>query len=265
MKLSRKETDNLLVKLRQKYDDYARDFSGAFFNREEFERRLLHAQRNKMDISAFLLAEIQNFEKLRESFDSKRNRQSFSETVDRVLEEQLSRVRKYPKRSFHPRAGVEESHMYGALCDLADRYIPVIRILTDDAVVRSQAVVIENRVSEFVSFSQKRLAPRTEDHALVLSRRGVSELEIEKSRNTFLKESAFLLDEIIVFCEGLMENRIDGLDMPVQFSRSNESPHRKKALTGIFSSLTGYGALIAIKEYCEQVIDDFRLSAFRAR
>lgn len=265
MKLSKKETENLLSKLRGRYDDYARNYSEQYFNREEFERRYLYAQQNRMDLSAFLLAEVSNFEKLKESFDTKQNKHSFSEQVDRVIEEQLERLKSYPKREFHPRAGIEESHMYGALVLLAEHYFPVVRIISTDLSLRNHISRIEERISQFVLPSAKKLAPRTEDHALILSRRGVTELEIEKSKNNYLKEAAFLLNDVIEFCESLMESKVDGLDMPIQFSRSHESGKRKKILSQNFSSLTGYGAVMKIRDYCAQVISDFRLSAFRAR
>lgn len=265
MKLSRKETDHLLLKLREKYDSYSFEFSEKYFNREEFEKRLLYAQQNRMDIAAFLLAEVANFEKLKDSFDRKKEKSSFSEKIDRVIEEQLERLQKYPKIEFHPRAGIEESHMYGALTLFADEIFPVMWILSDDFQIRTAIGELDDSLGTFVSMSRERLAPKTEDHALLLSRPGVREVEAEKSKNNYLKEAAFYFHKIIDFCDTLVEKRVEGLDMPLQFSRSHESSARKKALAKQFSNLTGFGALMKIREYCEGVISDFRLSAFRTQ
>jgi hypothetical protein len=183
MKITRKETANLLTKLRDKYDTYARDYSESYFNREEFEKRLLYAEQNRMDLSAFLLAEIANFEKLKDSFDefqNKKNKQSFSEKIDIVIEEQLKQLKKYPKKAFHPRVGIEEAHMYGALTLLAEFYFPVLRLLSNEYDYKLAVEKIESKIEYFVLPTGSKLAPRTEDHALLLSRSGLREIDIEK-------------------------------------------------------------------------------------
>lgn len=72
MSLSTEEIDKLIVKLRKRYDEYSKKHSATWFNRNLFEERLRMAKENRMNLEGFILAEISNFEKVRERFEKKR-------------------------------------------------------------------------------------------------------------------------------------------------------------------------------------------------
>ena len=73
MSLSKEEQLGLVDKLRSRYDEYAKKFSPAWFNRPAFEERYRMAIVNDMDIEAFILAEVANFEKIRERYEKKKH------------------------------------------------------------------------------------------------------------------------------------------------------------------------------------------------
>lgn len=75
--LSDSEIEILISKLRNKYDTYAAQYSPRWFNKEAFEERLQVALRNKIDLEAFIVAEIAHFETLRKRFDEKKNERQF--------------------------------------------------------------------------------------------------------------------------------------------------------------------------------------------
>ena len=126
MPLSDKETESLIEKIRAKYDQYAAKHNPRWFDRDAFEERLQVALRNRMDIEGFILAEIANFEKIKESYEKKKNNQSFSQQVDRIIEEHTEMIREYPDIEFHPKAGFEIRQMYGALTRLLRVYLPIL-------------------------------------------------------------------------------------------------------------------------------------------
>jgi len=263
MKLSEKEMVELLQRIRDRYDEYSKKHNASWFNRSSFEERVTFAYENRMDMSAFLLAEIANFEKLKEKYEKRKDQGSFSQKVDRIIEEQLERISKYPRMEFHPRCGVEISHMYGALYDLADRLYPVLWIVVTDVSNRGKLQKLENELFQFSQPNLGRLPGFTEDYALLLSRPGINELDIEKGKNNYLKEAAFLLHKIADFCDYLVRNPDANFEHPVNFSRGYESADKKKKLTEEFGALTGFGAIFKIRHYCEDLISDFRLGAFR--
>lgn len=263
MPLSQKEIDGLVLKLRERYREYAEKFNPTWFNRDAFEERLSMAKRNRMNMEGFILAEISNFEKVREKYEKKRSQKSFSEEVDRIIEENIARIRKYPEIQFHPRAGVEITHFYGALQDLIFVYIPIFRVVLNDSTHRRIIDGIEERL-EFLALPRGNLpSRRIETHALVLDRKGTPEIEIERDRNEYLKAGAFILHELADFTEGLLENRNPDWELPLRLDKLFLEESRRKRVVNVFSGTTGYGAILRVSEYAGCVIDDFRLRAIR--
>ena len=104
MAMSDDEIDRLIEKLKQKYADYSAK-NPTWFNYDAFRDRLLVAVKNRMNREAFILAEIANFEKTREKYEKKKSQKSFSEQVDRIIDEQTARIKKYPcAHKNHPSA-----------------------------------------------------------------------------------------------------------------------------------------------------------------
>ncbi|MGL4370388.1 MAG: hypothetical protein ACRCUT_12075 [Spirochaetota bacterium] len=265
MSLSAEELNALCEKLRNRYDEYAKKYSPVWFNRQEFESRFTSAKRNRMDIEGFILAEISNFEKVRERYESKRKqKESFTKKVDAIIEENLSRIKKYPSMEFHPRAGIEIRYLYGALAELSQGYMPVLWLICTDYHKKNLITGMEHSLQQFALPRGSKPPAAIEDHILLLNRATVTELEIEKGRSTYMKESAFMLYDIITFCDSILSGRsTTELENPVRFDKAFFSPDVKKRVIDLFSDSTGYGAIVKIKDRCGEILSDFRLTAFR--
>ncbi|MFC1670122.1 hypothetical protein ACFL20_06980 [Spirochaetota bacterium] len=265
MSLSKKEVEKIIKKLREKYSGYADKYGPTWFDLHGFEERYEMARKNKMNMEGFVLAEITNFEKVKQKYDEKKNETSFSEQVDRIIEENTEKIKKYPEIKFHNSAGLEISHFYGAMVDFACIYFPVLWILSDDKAIKDQLFQYEDVVSFLGSPGGDKPAKRIEDHVFLLKRKESSELEIEKDRNDYLKESAFILHDIIDFCDGLIESRNQILENPLRMDKLYLSESRKRDIVSKFTGLTGYGAVLKVREYAVAIINDFRLSSFRRK
>jgi hypothetical protein len=264
MSLTHDELTGLLEKLRARYDEYAKEFSPSWFNRLAFEERYQMAIKNDMDIEAFILAEVANFEKIRERYAKKKTeKETFTKKVDKIIEDNFARIRKYTEINFHPDAGLEMKYLYGALADLAQYYIPVLWLIFADYQRRNKITELEHRLQRYALPRGTRPPTAIEDHILLINRQGVTDMEIEKGRNGYLKECAFLLYDIIEFCDSFIVNRLSDLDMPVTFEKLICSPEVNQRIVSIFSESTGYGALMKIRELCEEILNDFRLAAFK--
>ena len=263
MALTETEIQRLIEKLREKYHDYAGRQNARWFNVEPFEERLQMALRNRMNLEGFILAEITAFEKLRERYDKKKNEKPFSATVDSIIEENTARIKRYPRIEFHPRAGLEISHFYGAMAGFALYYFPVMWLLDLDESLKKALFRFEDNLNFLAIPQGSRPSKRIGDHMLVLSRQGIRELDIERDASDYLKMSAILLHEIIDFCQGLLDRRNSDWEVPLGFSKLYVEDTRKKKIVDIFSGTTGYGALITVSSYARDIIEDFRLKAFR--
>ena len=265
MPLKKEEIDGLVKKLRERYKEYSEKHNRTWFDLDAFDRRLSMAIRSRMNLEGFILAEISNFEKLKERYDKKKREKenSFSKEVNKIIEENTARIKKYPAILFHSRCDIEISHFYGALSHLAIELFPVFWLIAPDGSIKNRVNEIEGRLSQLAVPRGEKQPLRIADHVLMLNRPGVKDIEIEKDRNDYLKEGAFLLHEVIEFCDWLIEIKNDEWNYPIQFRKLFIEEGRKKRIFENFRDMTGFGAILKVREYALSVIDDFRLSAFK--
>ena len=265
MSLNKTEIDKLVKKIRDKYADYSRKYNSTWFNLDAFDERLSLAINKRMNLEGFILAEITNFEKLKEKYESRKKAKenNFTKEVDRIIEENLTRIKKYPPVIFHPSCGLEISHFYGAMLEFNDYYFPVLRILVQDSGHKNFLFKLEDRTEFLVASSGRGASRRIDDHILVLNRPGVKDIEIERDRNNYLKECAFLLHDIIDFCDGLIDSADEEWSSPLSFTKFFIEERKKRQIVDNFKGLTGYGAFLKVRDSASAIIDDFRLSAFR--
>ncbi len=264
MSLSNEEIDRLIMKLRQRYKEYSEKYNPVWFNIEAFEQRYIMALENKMNLEGFILAEISNFEKVKEKYDKKVKRRNFSEKVDNMIKENLGRILKYPKIKFHPSADLEMCHFYGAIQEFTLYIFSILWIIIKDPKIKSRVDDFEYKLTELSIPKGKSPAKRINDHLLLLSRKDVKEIEIERDKNEYLKESAFILHQIIDFCDELIREKEPQWEMPLKFDGLYIEDKRKKRTIKEFSELTGYGAILKVKESALNIIEDFRLKAFKS-
>ncbi len=265
MSLTTREIELLIKKLRDRYREYGRKYSRAWFNIEAFEERYSLAQQKGMNMEGFALAEITNFEKTRERYEKRKSERPFSKMVEDIMERNAERVKKYPPLYFHSDADLVMVHIYGALEDFTLRRFPILRVLLDDAA----NIDALNRLEEAAAFLAapvgRKHSRRIQDHIMVLSRPGAGGIEAEKDKNSYLRESAFLLHDIIDFCDGLLSIRRAEWETPVRFDRLRIEGKNRKEIAADFSSLTGYGAILEVRNRAAEILEDFRLTAFRKR
>ncbi len=264
MALTEAEIIRLVDKLKARYEEYSRTNS-TWFNREAFDERLAMARANRMNMEGFILAEISNFEKTREKFERKKGAKSFSEKVDRIIEGQLARIKKYPAIAFHPKAGVELTRFYGALSDFTLNVFAILFVISSGKAVKDDIIALDLALRDLAVPRGSRPPRRIEDHAMILGRAGAAEIDIDRDRSDYLKESAFVLHDIVDLCDGLIESRDPEWETPLRFNTLYAEEGRRKKIIKAFSGLTGYGAILEVRERAAAIIEDFRLGAFRRK
>ena len=268
MGLTEKEIDLLIKKVREKYKTAYNEYNSRLFNAEAFEDRFQTALRKRMNLEAFILAEITNFEQLKQKAEEERHpkqpeENTFSRQVNRIFEENTARIKKYQEIRFHPDADIEITHLYGALTEFIKYYFSILWIILNDYQFKDKVHSLDHRFSEFAVSKSRKHPKRIEDHITILTRKGVKEIEIERDRNIFLKEAAFLLHEVIDFMDDIIEIREKEWDNPLKFDKLNIDMEAKKKMLSIFSGTTPYGAILRIRERAEEILKDFRLETFK--
>lgn len=263
MGLGRDEINALLEKLRDRYMEYAAKYSPRFFDSLAFEERFSMAVRNRMDMEAFILAEITNFEQLKAKYEEKQNRGEISRKIDGMIEENLKAVRKYPEIALHPRTGVEFPHFLGAINALAENYLPALWLILTDTTLRTRLNMLEQELADFAVMRGNLPPKKGESLALLLARKETREVDAERARNAYMKECAFILHDIISLCSDILISRDPELELPLRFDKTYQSADRKKKLVASFNGHTGYGCALKVQEAAENIINDFRLKSFK--
>jgi hypothetical protein len=265
MALSNNEVNELINKLREKYKESSEKHHKKWFDIDAFDERLSFAIKNRMNMEGFILAEISNFEKLKSQYEDKKKAKenTFSKEVDKIIEENFARIKKYPQILFHPKSDMEISYIYGALSFFSSYIFPVTRILITDTDLKKNINSLEDRLIFLAEMRGDIHSKRIIDHILLLNRKDIKPIEIEKDSSAYLKESAFLLHDIIDFCDSLIDLKNDEWNYPVTFQKLFIEEGRKKGVIDQFKGMTGYGAVLKIKEYSSGLIEDFRLRAFK--
>ncbi len=270
MGLSGKEIDLLINKLRERYKESAIEYKTRVFNIDAFEDRFQLALKKRMNLEGFILSEIANYEKIKQKLEEEKHPRksegaASSNQINRIIEENTARIKKYNEIQFHPLAGFEIMHFYGALSEFTLYYFSILRSIITDYENKNKLHKFENCLSDFAVPKSNTHPKRIEDHILLLSRRGAKELEIEKDKNDYLKESAFLLHDIADFAESLITIKNKDWENPLKFDRLYAEGKTKKKILSIFTGMTPYGAILKIKEQAEEILKDFRLESFRRR
>ena len=252
------EIEILIAKLRNKYDEYASKYNPRWFNKDAFEERLQIALRNKIDLEAFIVAEIAHFETIRKRYEEKKSESSFSQKVDALIEELTAKIKKYPKIEFHPKAHFEIMHMYGACNQLLELYFPILWIILDD---HTKLYEFEQQLRYLCDYTVKYFSKRIEDHIALLRRQSVKYIEIEKDKNEYLKECAFLLHRIYQWLSDILPQYNNA--HRISFARLYISEEKRKKIIAQFQDDTPSSAIRKIQAYIAGILNDFRLQAFR--
>ena len=270
MALSEKEIDQLIEKIRKKFKEYSKKYTSGWFNVEGFNDRLKIALEKRMNLEGFLLAEVANLEELKDKHEKERRKgketeNPFTEQVNKIIEDNIQRIKKYREIIFHPKAGIEITHFYGAISDFAQNYYIILWTVLREQEYRSALNKFDDSFSFLAAQRGNKHPKRIEDHALLLSRKEIKDLDIERDKNEYLKSSAFLFHDIIAFCEKLIESRNADWETPLRFDKLYIEGKKKDDILKIFSGLTGYGAILKVIESASEIISDFRLEAFRRK
>jgi hypothetical protein len=242
------DIDAAVKKLKSLYRKYAEVYGGKLFDLEKFEERYRDALVRKIDLASFVGAEIDVFERLKKRVETKQparaGRESgptYSDIADRIIEENLEKIRKYRAIDFHPDAEEESKYLLGAVTDFYYDCWNEIRQLLKPCGIRDLNDTIR-RVEEdfyyFVTPARGSYSRAVDDYTIVLARKNAR--DSERASYGFIKKGALLLNN----CHKVVRDGINCLSANPQY--------RSQVKT-----LESQGARLS------RLIEDFRLADIR--
>jgi hypothetical protein len=207
-KLTPGEITAVVEKIRKKYDEYVYQYFKPKSLRHAFEERYLHALRASVDVSSFLLAEIDAIEEL-----IKREEERMvlpppasprTDIAEKVIEENRKRIARYRDSGFHPDASEEARRLLGALQQLADEHWPALASALRETASNMNSLEMLNLDSQL-----RYLASPGRDGTPQFLVRYVGQLKkfprnyaaIDREDKEFILEAAFFLNDVLTILE----------------------------------------------------------------
>ena len=250
-KLTPHEISRAVEKIRRRYDEYIYKYFKPRTIKNAFEDRYIEAIKASTDISNFLMAEISAVEELIRREEERVGSghpeepapESVTERVERMVEENLARMRKYPEVPFHPVASEELRRLLGAMCRLEEKHwgrlAPCLR---HTASCRSSLTMLnlEGKLRHLAARGSDGVPSGLSRYMYHANRFPRNYLAIDREEKEYILESAFLLHDL-----GEILERVDA-NYP-QLEEGSRSGLRE------------------IQAFIQGIIRDFRLKEFKRK
>jgi len=250
-KLTPNEISRAVEKIRRRYDEYIYKYFKPRTIKNAFEDRYIEAIKASTDISNFLMAEISAVEELIRREEERVGSghpeepapESVTERVERMVEENLARMRKYPEVPFHPVASEELRRLLGAMCRLEEKHWEVLTTcLRNTAYYRSSLTMLnlEGKLRHLAARGSDGVPSGLSRYMYHANRFPRNYLAIDREEKEYILESAFLLHDL-----GEILERVDA-NYP-QLEEGSRSGLRE------------------IQAFIQGIIRDFRLKEFKRK
>jgi hypothetical protein len=250
-KLTPNEISRAVEKIRRRYDEYIYKYFKPRTIKNAFEDRYIEAIKAATDISNFLMAEISAVEELIRREEERVGsgqpgepaQESVTERVERIVEENLARMRKYPEVPFHPVASEELRRLLGAMCRLEEKHWEVLTTcLRNTAYYRSSLTMLnlEGKLRHLAARGSDGVPSGLSRYLYHANRFPRDYLAIDRQEKEYILESAFLLHDL----EEILERVEANYPQLEEGSRSG---------------------LREIQAFIQGVIRDFRLKEFKRK
>lgn len=210
-KLTPGEISSSVEKIRKRYDEYISKFFKLKSLRESFERRYIRALRAGIDISSFLIAEISAIEELIAREEQRimagppraaaEKEPSFA---DKVLEENLKRIEKYPEVPFHDDAGEEVRRLVGALSDLEKDHWPDLTTALRDtmyAMSSPEMLALDSQLRFLASTNREEIPQILMRLVAQLGKFPRNYPAIDREEKEYILEAGFFLNDLFTVLE----------------------------------------------------------------
>lgn len=270
-KLNKKEIDQTVIKLKNKYHDFMKKYgkSGALL--DAFDNRYLNALKSKINLEIFLKAELDALDELEKREIEKRipvNKPKPAPTIaDKVMEENRKKILKYNCIKFHADAIEELQYLLGALNELDSYYIPMLFNIFRGAAVKGMHELLSNISNEMRFFGEiksKGISARFEKYYTLLNTFPRDYNSIDNEERLILKETGFLLNNIESELRELTNsNKIPEPEKIIPLNEKGLQVDKNNLTFELFQGKTRIQVMKIVHNFIKQVINDFRIKDFK--
>lgn len=269
-KLTNTEINQIIEKIRKRYNSLIKDFHKPKSLISSFEERYFKTLKESKDLSVFLLAEIEAVEELYKTEEEKReiekqkklnkNDESFA---DKVYESNRKKIEKYPKIDLSFDADEELERFIGAIrCFLINYWPAITNVFKNDLNSTLKSLFGEFHYQLQIKYDYKNDPPITRNYRDILKIIPINQKKLDFEYYYILKETAFLLNEISDALKSILkENRVPNADLKLSISDLNQKEWHNK----YFKDLTNKECIEKVYNYLADVIIDFRIKDIKKK
>ena len=266
-KLSDQEINIVLKKIKNKYEKLISEFKKSRTLAESFEERYVNVLKSRLDLTTFLMAEIEAVEELYKREQEKRvvqenekkEQQPKVTVADKVYEENKKKIEKYRRVVLNAQDADEDlERLLGAVREFINNYFPCLTTIYKDRRHTNEGERINFFSNKFLSnYDYKGEVPLSRQYVIALERRPRDFKKIEYEHKFVMKETAFLLNDII----DLLDSIISKDDIPQPEKKlilQKEKGNDNNWFYEYFNNLTYKDAIEKVRTFLKDLITDFR-------
>ncbi|HOV14892.1 MAG TPA: hypothetical protein PK771_11450, partial [Spirochaetota bacterium] len=235
---------------------------------ENFEERYINALKSRFDLTTFLMGEIEAVEELYKREEEKRAQQEKEKTqklnpkpnvADKVYEENKKRIEKYTRVNLNSSEADEDlERLLGGVREFINNYYPGLQYIYKERRHSNEGEKINYYANKFLSnYDYKGEVPISRQYVAAIERRPRDFKKIEFEHKFVIKETAFLLNELLDVLEKIVEkNEIPQPEHKIILEKSKSKD--ENWFYEYYNGLTYKEAFEKTKNFLKDMIQDFR-------
>ncbi len=213
-RLSPKETEKALERIRRSYDDYIISYMAPIDEKSAFEERYITALHARVDLTRFIKEEIEHLEGLKQAGEIMKAQQARTTAAgagkpkgfaDRVMEELERKIAHYPEIHFHDDASPEVMKLYGALREMDTLHWAVLARFIRNVHSSTVSYNLEDRLLRMTTIGEDNVPPELERYLFLLKQRGRYSSELFRESQECIKRAAFFLHDLRIILQECRE------------------------------------------------------------
>ena len=227
-KLSPKEIESALARIRQKYDDHIITYMTDTQEKSAFEDRYIMALHARVDLTRFVQEEILHLTELEkqaeeESQKASRVRKAVpvkdKSFADKILEELEQQIEHYPALIFNDAASMEICKLYGAVGVLYREHWQALSDFLRRYHSSELSYNLESRLLRMAVMGADNVPTELERYQFLLSQRGKYTSELFREAQESIKRVSFFLHDLLILLTDYRERGVidEKVEMAYEF------------------------------------------------
>ncbi|OHD18887.1 MAG: hypothetical protein A2086_13005 [Spirochaetes bacterium GWD1_27_9] len=269
-KLTEQEISIVLKKIKNRYERLVKDFKKPRSLAESFEDRYLNCLKSRMDVTVFLLAEIEAVEEIIKKEEDKKALEEKDKNVkktqnttiaDKIFEENRKKIAKYSKVEISSDADEEIERLIGGVREFINNYLPAIYYIYKDRRQTQDGDQINKYYQEFITkYDYKDVPPITRKYIAAFYNTPRDLKKIDYEHRLIVQETAFLLNDVLETLETIIvKEEIPFPERKIIIPNNVSKKDSENWFYEYFNGLTYKEGMKKVYSFLRDLVLDFRI------